>query len=143
MKTLLAALLVALAFTVNTAATVKDVSCIAGVDCGPTIQAAIDGAASGDIIQLGAGTHIVRSPILINKPLTLRGVSIANTTLVHNINIGLDGSAGMIHIGGLPRILSDVTISGLTIRADRAANPKMRTIGIRIRGRSNNITVNH
>ncbi|WP_367363227.1 hypothetical protein [Mesotoga sp.] len=39
-----------------------------------TIQAAIDGAEEGDVIEVAEGTHTIDSPININKAVTLRGV---------------------------------------------------------------------
>jgi len=48
---------------------------------GGSIQTAIDGAAPGDTIQLGAGTYDVASTILVNKAVTISGPTVGTATV--------------------------------------------------------------
>ena len=47
--------------------------CVGGPGCYPTVQAAVDAAADGDTIALGAGTF--DGGVTIEKSVRLRGVS--------------------------------------------------------------------
>lgn len=122
-------------------AAITPVACVANTDCAPTIRTAIKAATPGDTIRLNAGTHLISSPMLIDKSLNLRGAGMAQTILEHKVEIQFDGGAGMLLVGGMPGVVSGVTISGLTFRGDRVANPNMRMIMIRIRSRSENVIV--
>jgi parallel beta-helix repeat protein len=80
-----------------------------GYDAFSTIQAAINAANTGGIINVAAGTYN-ESQILIDKPLTLQGAGYA-TTIIDGGNIALTNP-------GLVRITADgtVTLSGFTIQ---------------------------
>lgn len=73
-------LTLAFGFTTAQAATIT-------VAAGGDIQGAINSAAIGDIIELGAGTHTVTATINVNKAnLTLRGVTNQTATVVYATN---------------------------------------------------------
>lgn len=73
-------LTLAFGFTTAQAATIT-------VAAGGDIQGAINSAAIGDIIELGAGTHTVTATINVNKGnLTLRGVTNQTATVVYATN---------------------------------------------------------
>lgn len=122
-------------------AAVKEVVCVPDVDCAPAVQTAINGATAGDTIQLNGGTHLISSAMLINRPLHLRGAGMGQTVLVHKAVISFDGSGGMLYVGGMPTVVSGITISDMSFRGDRIADPAMRIILIRIRSRVDNLTI--
>lgn len=123
----------------------SDVVCVPLVDCSPTIQKAIDAAADGAVVTINAGQFILATPIRIYKPLHLRGSGKTQTVFTHKVSIGRGGSSGIIHTGkdnpDATMNVDGITISDMTLRADRAANPDLRTVAIRIRSRTNNVVI--
>ena len=69
----------------------------------PTIQAAIDAAKPGDIIQVASGTYNER--VIVDKPLTLVGED-GSTTIIDGNGIGI-----VVHSNA-----SDVEIRGFTVQ---------------------------
>jgi hypothetical protein len=53
-----------------------------GRDDSGAIQAALSGAPAGQVVMLAAGTFTVNAPLLINRPVTLRGSGPASTKLL-------------------------------------------------------------
>ncbi|XUM21781.1 hypothetical protein ACRAVF_31870 [Bradyrhizobium oligotrophicum S58] len=53
-----------------------------GRDDGGAIQAALSAAPVGQVVMLGPGTFIVNEPLLISRPVTLRGAGAGATRLV-------------------------------------------------------------
>ncbi|MHC1739937.1 MAG: right-handed parallel beta-helix repeat-containing protein [Anaerolineaceae bacterium] len=108
--------------------------------CFTSIQSAIDAAASGDTINVAAGTYDVSSTILINKALTITGpggggaivqganssfvsifeisasnVTISNLTITHN-SLPVFGSTPWSELpNSLIRIPDSLGLSGITI----------------------------
>jgi hypothetical protein len=65
--------------------------------------------------------------------LHLRGAGRTQTVLVHKTNINYAGSAGIVFIGCDDKApLRGVTVSDFTLKADRVANPALRTTAIRV-----------
>ncbi|MEK6642842.1 MAG: right-handed parallel beta-helix repeat-containing protein [Planctomycetota bacterium] len=119
-------LTLAIGFTSAQAATIP-------VAAGGDIQTAINGAAIGDIIELGAGTHTVTATINVNKAnLTLRGAGNLTAIVVYATNTD---NTPVITIAS-----SGITIGGpgqgLTIRQnDLGANtPTTGNCAIKIDG---------
>jgi hypothetical protein len=112
----------------------SDITCVVNVDCAPAIQKALAAAPDGGTVTLPAGQHLVASPIRINGPLHLRGAGRTQTVLVHKQNINYAGSAGIVFIGRDDKTaLRGVTVSDFTLKADRIANPALRTTAMRVR----------
>jgi hypothetical protein len=106
------------------------------------MQTAINAAQDGATIVINEGQHLLNSPIRINKPLHLRGQAKTRTVLTHKANISYLGSSGMIHTGRDDRVaVRGMTISDMTLRADRVADPTMRTVGIRVRQNSSDVII--
>ena len=79
----------------------------------PTIQAAIDSAKPGDIIQINAG--IYNENLTLNKPVTLVGETFDQVNPVNNQSI-VDGGSGPVTIS-IPTGLTQMpTIRGIVIR---------------------------
>jgi hypothetical protein len=51
------------------------------VKAGGDIQAAVDAAEDGDVVQMAAGTYSIATPILVKKAITLQGAGANKTTL--------------------------------------------------------------
>jgi hypothetical protein len=120
----------------------SNVVCIPDQNCSPLIQAAIDKAADGAVVTINEGAHLVSSPIRIYKPLHLKGAGKRRTVLTHKVNIGYQGTGGIIHTGKDDgTTVSGITLSEFTLRADRVANPTMRTIGIRVRNGTSDVVI--
>jgi Pectate lyase superfamily protein len=119
----------------------SDVVCVPLTDCARLIQKAIDAATDGSTVTVNTGQFVVASPIRIYKPLHLKGQGKARTVLTHKVDIGYGGGGGIIHIGKDAEVLNGVTLSDFAIRADRVAQPKLRTTAIRIRNRASNVVI--
>ena len=79
----------------------------------PTIQAAIDAAKPGDIVQVSAG--IYNENLILNKPVTLVGETFDQVNPVNNQSI-LDGGGGAFTIS-IPAGLTQMpTVRGLVIQ---------------------------
>jgi hypothetical protein len=98
-----------------------------GAGCFSTIQAAVDAASPGDIIDVAAGTY--NEQVAIDKMLTLRG---AMAGIDARTRIGAESV--ITHADGPVQILADnVVIDGFTIQGasnDPAANPSALGAGI-------------
>lgn len=103
-----------------------------------TIQAAIDAAASGNVLEVAAGTF--NESVTVNKAVTLRGAGPGLTIIEGPIG---DGKTATIQIGA-----SGVTVSGFTItRAGNNPtdwnNAGLKSAGIAIQGLTNTAAVIH
>jgi hypothetical protein len=98
--------------------------------CYDTIQEAVTAATAGDTIQIGNGTHILSSQLVIDKDLIITGEDEASTILIPGFNTSGSGDArGLILIkSDADLTLSKVTIDGTgfnvyqTLRANDAGN---------------------
>jgi hypothetical protein len=97
-----------------------------------TIQAAVNAATAGDVIEAGTGTYNER--VVIDKSLTLQGVSEAGTILD---GTGLVGNGKGITINNG---ITNVTIKKLTVQ-DYAGSNGNSDAGIYGIGGNNNLTV--
>lgn len=97
--------------------------------CGGSIQAAINAAPAGAVLDICAGTYNERL-VISGKSLTLRGTSGAASTIV---DAGAAGRA--LDVSNTPS--PGVTVRGLTLRNGRSAGP-----GGGIRCTSSKLTVN-
>jgi hypothetical protein len=78
----------------------------------PTIQAAIEAAKPGDIVQVSAGTY--SENLILNKPVTLVGETFDQVNPANNLSI-LDGGGGAATIS-IPAGLTQMpTVRGLVI----------------------------
>jgi hypothetical protein len=77
-----------------------------------SIQAAIDAASPGDVIEVSPGTYVPTTTLRVDKALTIQGAGSGSTT----INVGGYNAWG-VYISA-----SNVTFSGFTIQGDAAAN---------------------
>jgi hypothetical protein len=127
------------------AQTVLNVDCVPNQNCAPRIQGAINAAPpEGAVINLEEGEHLISSAVIINKPnIHLRGQGRTKTVFTHSVNIGSGGSAGIFWVrrDSTAVLMTGVTISDFTIRADRDLNPTMRTPAIRVASSVENLTI--
>lgn len=86
------------------------------VPAGGNIQAAIDQAAPGEVVQLAAGSYNVSSSLLINKSITLRGVS-QNGTVLNKTNASNQDIAAIVSNA------DNVNINSFTMRGHNVGGP--------------------
>ncbi|TXB60600.1 hypothetical protein, partial [Phaeodactylibacter luteus] len=96
-----------------------------------TIQAAVDAAASGEVIEVSAGTY--NENVSIDKALTLQGVG--NPTIQ-----GADNPATLGTIFIRPNV-NNVTVSGFTIIGYDTANPGLEEAAVYLQGDHDNIQI--
>jgi len=94
----------------------------------PTIQAAIDAASAGDVIEVDAGTY--QEDVNINKSLTVEGAGPASTTIEGIIG----GDIATVRVAA-----NNVTIAGFTITRQGNNitdwnNPGLNSAGIALQG---------
>lgn len=83
----------------------------------PTMQAAIDAAAPGDIVQVGAGIY---PAFQLAKPLTIAAEPSALVQIVTSGSIDFDLQLGdRVHLGGLDIQASAITVHGGIVSAER------------------------
>ncbi len=83
----------------------------------PTIQAAIDAAAPGDVIEVGAGVY---PAFQLDKPLTIAAEPSALVQIVSNGTIDLNLQPGhRVHLGGLDIDASAMHVHGGIVSAER------------------------
>jgi len=91
------------------------------VSPGQSIQAAIDGAASGDTIQLVAGTYVEN--IVVNKRLNIIGVGDSATgTVIQGNPLLTTAKVVVVTVGGTSSV-ERLVIEGIRITGGRAAGP--------------------
>ncbi len=78
-----------------------------------TIQAAVDGSTSGDIIQVTAGTY--PELVIVNKPLTINGAQVGIDANDCTVSAGSGSTVGSPS-GAFVVQANDVTIDGFTIQ---------------------------
>jgi len=94
------------------------------------IQAAMDALPlSGGTIFIPAGTYLFNNPLVIHKPVHLVGEG-ASTILTHSRDLGTDGEANFIRIGGAAAVTQNVTLSDFTLQGPTGID--LRTVMIRI-----------
>ncbi|MBN3034668.1 MAG: right-handed parallel beta-helix repeat-containing protein, partial [Bacteroidales bacterium] len=99
-----------------------------------TIAEAINAAIPNDVLQLSE--HIFNERVVIDKPLTLQGVSEANC-IIDGSSFGTDGRGIYIDYN-----VENVTIKYLTVRNFQGSNGNLHG-GIYAIGGNNNLTVEH
>jgi parallel beta-helix repeat protein len=99
-----------------------------------TIQAAIDAATAGDVIEVAAGTYNER--VIITKSLTLQGVN-EGTTIIDGSTFASAGRGILINNG-----VTNVTIQNLTVQNFIGSDGNTHG-GIYAIGSNNNLTVQH
>jgi len=111
-----------------------------------TIQAAIDGAAAGDVIHVGAGTYIEN--VIVNKSVEIAGagqVSVIVMPAISNPNCGGAGG-GSLCAGGSNVFLvqaNNVKIHDLTVDGDNPALTSAYNVGGANLDARNGIITNH
>jgi len=94
------------------------------------IQAAMDALTlSGGTLFIPAGTYLFNNPLVIHKPVHLVGEG-ASTILTHSRDLGTDGAANFIRIGGAAAVTQNVTLSDFTLQGPTGID--LRTVMIRI-----------
>jgi len=101
-----------------------------------TIQAGIDAANAGDVLEIEPGTYVERATI--NKSLTLRGAGAGTDPALHTILDGSSLGAGTSGIHILAGV-TNVTIEDLTVQNYTLTNSNYA--GISGAGNNNNFTV--
>lgn len=95
------------------AAAAAPIQPVAG-DNAPAIQAAIDAAGAGAVVQLAEGTFPVGSPLQLRSGVTLAGAGSSSTVLIDYSTLG---AAPILNVVGTASdLIENVTIQGLTIR---------------------------
>lgn len=99
-------------------------------DDSKAFQLAVDSLPrSGGIIRIPAGTYVFNQPLIIQKPVQLLGAGPA-TILSHSGDLGSNGQANFIRIGGAGHVTEKVIIGDLTMQGPERS--KLRTTMIRI-----------
>ena len=86
-----------------------------------TIQAAIDAAAAGDIVDIAAGTYTVTAAVTVNKQLTVQGAGIGQTfvqtaaTTTDPVNVFAVSA-------------SNVTLKNMTIQQRKTSNSSVESV---------------
>jgi hypothetical protein len=110
-------------------------------DASKAFQAAVDALPPfGGAIVIPPGTYVFHNPLVIHKPVHLMGAG-ATTILTHSKDLGTNGSANFIRIGGAPAVTEDVTISDLTLQGPQGKD--VRTPMIRIAGNVNSVKIHN
>jgi hypothetical protein len=108
-------------------------------DASKAFQAAVDALPpSGGAIVIPPGTYLFHNPLVIHKPVHLMGAG-TTTILTHSKDLGTNGAANFIRIGGAPAVTEDVTISDLTLRGPQGS--ALRTLMIRMAGNVNRVKI--
>src|SRR5215468_7365476 len=108
-------------------------------DAAKAFQAAVDALPpSGGAIVIPPGTYLFHNPLVIYKPVHLMGAG-ATTILTHSKDLGTNGAANFIRIGGAPAVTEDVTISDLTLQGPQGS--ALRTLMIRMAGNVNRVKI--
>ncbi len=103
----------------------------------PTIQAAVNAAAPGDIVVVAPGTYTEN--VTIDKSLTLRSSGGRGSTNVTGISPG--GSSTVTVAQGVNDVTIGGTNQGFTITGTDNLNPGSEVAAVYLRGPNNNITI--
>jgi hypothetical protein len=99
-------------------------------DDSESFQAAVNALPhSGGRLLIPAGIYLFSHPLLLQKSVELLGAGAA-TILAHSTDLGSNGEANFIRIGGSAAVTRDVTIRGLTLEGPQRSD--LRTSMIRI-----------
>jgi len=106
------------------------------VGTGAAIQAAIDAAAQGDVVQIPAGTWTIPTTILLNKNnISLVGAGRHRTVLqlggnIDGVRVGPSGTINNIVMGDFSVGTTSDRSSGAAIAIERAGTCELRNVGI-------------
>jgi hypothetical protein len=87
-----------------------------------TIQAAIDAATAGDIIQVAAGTYTEN--LVVTKEVTIAGAGAASTIVVPALSAPMPSGSGSLPVGASNLVLvqaNNVTIHDITLDGDNTS----------------------
>jgi hypothetical protein len=99
-------------------------------DDSKAFQAAVDKLpSSGGTIVIPKGTYLFAKPFLIQKPVHLVGAGPASI-LTHDADLGTNGQANLIRIGGAAGVTANLTLEGFALKGPKGKD--LRTTMIRI-----------
>jgi hypothetical protein len=99
-------------------------------DDSKAFQAAVDALpSSGGTVIVPTGTYVFNNPLVIHKPVHLVGAG-QSTILTHSTDLGTDGQANFIRIGGAGAVTANVTLSDFALQGPKGKD--LRTPMVRI-----------
>jgi filamentous hemagglutinin family protein len=121
------------------AATVTGISRTVNVcGCSADLQDAIDIAASGASVNIGAGTYVRTTTLNVNKTVTLSGAGESHTTIDAS---GVSGYGVLVTADGVS--LSDFTLYGPAANAPSSYGIKVQPAGLPASSRLHDFSISH